>query len=64
MAAGAEAVQEDSIISTPNVCGHCSILTPSITESTAILSSACENQLCHPPRMPVCRGRVNGHASS
>ena len=35
------------------VCGSCSVLTPTITESTAILNSACENQLCHPPRMPV-----------
>ena len=43
-----------------NVCGHCSILTPSITASTAILSSSCENQLCYPPRMPVCQGKVNG----
>ena len=37
------------------------VLTPTITESTAILSSACENQLCHPPRMPVSQGKVNGH---
>ena len=44
-----------------NVCGSCSVLTPTITESTAILSSACENQLCHPPRMPVSQGKVNGH---
>ena len=47
MTAGAQALPDSSSVS--NVCGHCSILTPSITESTAILSSACENQLCHPP---------------
>ena len=58
MTAGAQALPDSS--SVPNVCGHCSILTPSITESTAILSSACENQLCHPPRMPVSQGIVNG----
>ena len=39
----------------------CSILTPTITERTAILSSACENQIFHPPRMPVSQGKVNGH---
>lgn len=43
-----------------NVCGSCSILTSTITESTAILSSAYENQLCHPPRMPVSQCKVNG----
>ena len=43
--------QHNNII---NVCGHCSVLTSSITERTAIiLSSLCENQLCHLPRMPV-----------
>lgn len=39
----------------------CSILTPTITERTAILSSDCENQIFHPPRMPVSEGKVNGH---
>lgn len=38
-----------------------SILTPNITERTAILSSACENQIFHPPRMPVSQGKVNGY---
>ena len=48
MTAGAQGLPEDS-------SG-----VPNITESTAILSSACENQLFHPPRMPVSQGRVNG----
>ena len=39
----------------------CSILTPTITERTTILSSVCENQIFHPPRMPVSEGKVNGH---
>lgn len=54
-----ETEAKETMLSPDNV--SCSILTPTITERTAILSSACENQIFHPPRMPVSQGKVNGH---
>ena len=59
----AMAVQETDVkegnVSHDNV--GCSILSPTLTETAAIVSSACENQIFHPPRMPVSQGKVNGH---
>ena len=37
------------------------ILSPTLTEIAAIVSSACGNQIFHPPKMPVSQGKVNGH---